>query len=141
MDVHFDDAGVGRDLDHVEAAVGWRMIALDVNGLAGNFRCFLDCCCEGGVVLGVGKRRHEYAHVPVARLDGHRGPNRAENLCGSSRIDGRRKQRDRLPPVAQERVSRRQRGMGRERVDRDHMRSIRSPKIGERSERKPEPDR
>ena len=31
--------------------------------------------------------------------------------------------------------------MGRERVDRDHMGSIRSPMIGERSERKPEPDR
>ncbi len=33
VDVHLDDAGVGRDLDDVEPPVGRRMIAFDVNGL------------------------------------------------------------------------------------------------------------
>ena len=32
VNVHLDDAGVGRDLDDVETAVGWRMIPFDVNG-------------------------------------------------------------------------------------------------------------
>ena len=32
MDVDLDDAGIGRDLDHVEARIGRRRIAFEMDG-------------------------------------------------------------------------------------------------------------
>ena len=54
---------------------------------------------------------------------------------------GRRKQRDRLPAVAQQHLARRQGGMGGERIDRNDMRRVGRPVIGERPNRQPESDR
>ena len=69
MDVDLDDAGIGRDLDDVDARIVRRRIAFEVHRRFGGAGGFLDGGDERGVVLGVVQRRQEHAEVAVARLD------------------------------------------------------------------------
>ena len=77
MDVDLDHAGIGRHLQHVEARIGRRRIAFDMNRQTELGRVDFDRGQEFEIVPeGLG-RRHEDAQTSVARLDGQRGTHRS----------------------------------------------------------------
>ena len=92
MDVDLDDAGVGRDPDDIEARIGRRGVALDVDGKPGFLGGGLDRGDEFEIILDPFERRHEHAKHAVARLDGHGRAYRAFDalllLNNGSRIIG-----------------------------------------------------
>ena len=81
VDVDLDDAGVGRDADDVEAGVGRRGVALDVDGEAHVAGGGLGGGDEVEVVLDALDRRHEDAEAAVAGLDGEGGADGAAGVA------------------------------------------------------------
>ena len=74
MDVDLDDAGIGRDLDDIEARVVRRRVPFQAQRHAHRGRGCLDGGNQGGIVPGICKRRQEHAQMPAARLDRQRRP-------------------------------------------------------------------
>ena len=141
MDVDLDDAGVGRDLDDVDARIVRRRIAFDVHRQLGGGGGFLDGGDERGEIQRVGERRQEHAQVSVARLDGERGAHRAVDLARTGRRrDGRRPQRHGLALLNEHRPLGQRRRLA-ERVARQNVRIIDVGKRGERSDRQAESGR
>ena len=114
MDVDLDHAGIGRDLDDVQARVGRRRIALDMHL---NFRALgalLDRSHERGEIEGVRERRQEYAQMPIARLDGECGTHRSVDLVRTRRRGyGRGFQRHGAPLLDQDAALRQRRGISK----------------------------
>ena len=77
MDVDFDDAGVGRHLDAIDARVERRRIALDADGKLLLARDRFDRAEQFEIIVEFRRRRHEDAQHAVARLDGQGGAHRA----------------------------------------------------------------
>ena len=77
LDVDLDHAGIGRHLDHLDAGIERRRIALDMDLhlhlLGGRF----DRRDQFEVILQLLHRRHEGAQDAVADLDRHRGAHAA----------------------------------------------------------------
>ena len=70
MHVDFDDAGVGRDLDDVDARVERRRIAFEADGLLCLGGCRLDGGDQGGIVLPIAEA------AAGTRTHGRRAPRR-----------------------------------------------------------------
>ncbi len=70
LHVDLDDAGVRRHLDHVQPRVARRLVTFEVNRQIELGARVLDGREQIEVVLELGHGRHEYAQMPVARLDG-----------------------------------------------------------------------
>ena len=68
MDVHLDDAGIGRHVEHPDARIARRRIAFDRDGHLYLARGRFDDGKQHDVILGPGKRRHEDVQVTVAHL-------------------------------------------------------------------------
>ena len=77
MHVDLDHAGIGRHLDHVDARIVRRRVALDAHGLTAVARDRLDRAEQFEIILEAGRRRHEDAEHAVAQLDRERGAHRA----------------------------------------------------------------
>ena len=86
MDVDLDDAGIGRDLDDVEARIGRRIIAFDLHRHAGLLSRLPRSAATGPHSLPRRQRRHENANGVAARLDRQRGAHRAGDLRRESRL-------------------------------------------------------
>ena len=76
MNVDLDDAGIGRHLDDVDARIGRRQIAFDVDRQAELRGGRLDGGEKLEIILEPLDRRHEHAKLAVARLDRERGAHR-----------------------------------------------------------------
>ena len=96
MNVHLDDAGVGRDADHVQARIMGRRVAFDMDGQPKLRRRRFRRVQQRQIVLDILDRRHEDAKPPVARLDRKRSSNGAadgqfllnDRLAGPGGING-----------------------------------------------------
>ena len=87
LDVDLDDAGIGRDFEHIEPRIGRRPIAFDVNRQIERSRGRLDGGEQIEIIRKLLGRRHEDADVPVAHFDGQR---RAHRHCIGSAVRTRR---------------------------------------------------
>ena len=76
MHVDFDHAGIGRDLDDVQARIGRRQIAFDLHRQTEFFGGGFDGRQHFQIVLEPLDRRHEDAQPSAALLDYERGPYR-----------------------------------------------------------------
>ena len=84
MDVDLDDAGIGRDVDDVDALVMRRRIAFDMDRQA-EFGCgVFGRGDQLEIVLDPLDRRHEHAEAAVARLDRHGGAHGAADFADRS---------------------------------------------------------
>ena len=72
VDIDLDHAGIGRDLDHVEARVEGGRIALDMHGLAKLFRHRFDRGDEVEIILQPLDRGQEDAEHVVADFEAER---------------------------------------------------------------------
>ncbi len=79
MDIDLDDAGIGRHLDHVDARIVGRRIALDVDGALFSRAAALDRGEQFEIIVELRDRRHEHADLAVARLDRQRRAHGAFN--------------------------------------------------------------
>ncbi len=77
MDIDFDDAGVGRHFDAIDARIERRRITLDADGKLLFARDRFDRAEQFEIIVELRRRRHEDAQHAVARLDGQRGAHRA----------------------------------------------------------------
>ena len=73
MDVHFDDAGIGRDLDDIDARIKRRRIAFDMHRHAKRFGRLFHCRQQLEVIARCRRGRHEHAQPAIARLNGECG--------------------------------------------------------------------
>ena len=151
MDVDLDDAGIGRDLDHVQPRIGRRRVAFDVHRQVELGGGRLDGGEKLEIVLELLDRRHEHAEPAVARLDRERGAHR-----NGLRLNGRASRSRRPEPrarrgrrsgaagageCARHRGRVRQRAALGERVGRHEMRLVDRLDMRQRAERQPEADR
>ena len=142
LDVHLDDAGVGRDAEVRQARIGRRLVALDDQADAERLGARFDRGDEFEIVVETVARRHEDvehavaclrrhggAHDPGGRLPGLRRPFGGVFAGGGGARPGRvgralrsrRTQRpagDRRAALGQDRGVRRQRREGRARIGR-----------------------
>ena len=72
LNVHLDDARIGRHLDHVDARVERRRIAFDVNRRPEIRGRAFDRTQQFEIIGCRFGRRHEHADTPVTRFDGNR---------------------------------------------------------------------
>jgi hypothetical protein len=77
LDVDLDHAGIGRDLEHVEARIGRRGIALDPHRDARRLRRALHRGDQLEIIFQFFGRRQEDRDIGTARLDRDRGAHRA----------------------------------------------------------------
>ena len=73
MHVDLDHAGIGRYLDHVDARIVRRRVALDAHWLTAVACDRLDRAEQFEIILQARRRRHEDAEHAVAQLDRKRG--------------------------------------------------------------------
>ena len=81
VNVHLDDARVGRDADHVEARIARRGVALDLDRESDPLGRRFRRRDQLEIILEPLHRRHEDAQAPVARLDRDRGADRAVDVA------------------------------------------------------------
>ena len=108
MDVHLDDARVGRDLDLVQAVVGRRLVALESQGLVALAGDVLDGRHQIDELLQQRDRRQEQMQDAVARLQ-------AQGRAQQGRRLGPGHARAAVAPLVQHRRGR-QRRAGRQRI-------------------------
>ena len=89
VDVDFDDAGVGRHLDDVDARIVRRRIALDLDRQAKLGGGRFDRREQFEIILEPLDRRHEHAEPAVAQLDRQRRAHRHATLaCDVGHVRG-----------------------------------------------------
>ena len=133
VDIDLDDAGVGRDLDDIDARVVGRRIAFDMHRQLGGGRRFLDGGDERGEIERVLHRRQKHAKVPVARLDGESGTHGAVDLARPRRWRHRSGPQGHRLALLDEHGSLRQRRRLTERIAREDVRIVDGRKRGEAS--------
>ena len=142
LHVDFDDAGIGRHLDHTQARIARRLVAFEVNRQVELRARVLDGREQVEVVLELGDGRHEHAQPPVARLDRDR----------RARMGARRRELRRRPLAprlallaAQERLALRERVRQRlvldERIAFNDMRILRRRQKPQRRQRQTKTER
>ena len=97
LDVDLDHAGIGRHLDHLDARIVRRRIALDMHLHLQFLGGRLDRRDQFEIILQLLDRRHEGAQHAVADFDRHRGAHRrlALLLPPASALRSRLRRRDR----------------------------------------------
>ena len=72
MDVHFDDAGIRRDVQHLDARIARRRVALDRDRRWPAPAAASIAASSDDVVLDARQRRHEHVQMAVAHLHAER---------------------------------------------------------------------
>ena len=131
MDVDLDDAGIGRDAQHLDARIARRRIAFDGHRRGQRARGVLDRGEQRHVGFELLARRHEHVQVPVAHLQRQRRLDRPRAAC--CRAPWR--------PCAANCVARRQRFARRERIDGEFRLRLLRQHFRQRSQRQPQAER
>ena len=135
VDVDLDDAGIGRHVEHPDARVARRRVALDHDRRADVSRRGLDGREQLDVILEPHQRRHEHVQVAVARLDAQRG---------LDHVPRRRRRAASAPRSALRCASVARRGSAsreRERIDRISGSTSSGRQVRQRRERQPQAER
>ena len=85
MDVHFDDAGIGRHFNHAQARIVRRRVALDDHRHFQMRGGVFDGRQQVDIVFGHRQRRHEHEQTAVASLDAQGGAHDPRRRFGQRR--------------------------------------------------------
>ena len=134
MHVDFDHAGVGGDVEHPDARIARRRVALDHDRLPLLRRRRLDARQQLHVVFEPRERRHEHMQVPVAHFDAQC---RLDHVLGRHRFEPGRARR---PALGERRRGRKVPAWSKG-IDRGFLLDVFGQHIGQRRERQPESER